>query len=87
MKKLQIHNTQTLETRFPLPVLFRCLEFLSLEGDDWLASRKKKKKPDLFHKQSGHFGSEFDESDNPVAPSQQSPFSGALSHGRLGLCY
>lgn len=45
------------------------------------------KKPDLFPKQSGHFGLEFDRSDNPIALSQQAPFSAALSHGHLGLRY
>ena len=44
-------------------------------------------KPDLFPKQSGHFGQEFDMSDNPNALTQQSPYSGDLSHGHLGLCY
>lgn len=44
-------------------------------------------KPDLFPKQSGHFGQEFDMSDNPIALSQQSFYSWDLSHGHLGLCY
>lgn len=44
-------------------------------------------KPDLSPKQSGHFGLEFDMSDNPVAPSQQSACSEEVSHGHLGLCY
>lgn len=42
---------------------------------------------DLFPKQSGHFGEEFDKSDNPIALSQQSSFSQDLSHAHLGLCY
>lgn len=42
---------------------------------------------DLFLKQSGHFGEEFDKSDNPIALSQQAFFSQDLSHAHLGLCY
>lgn len=44
-------------------------------------------KPDPFPKQSGHFGQEFDMSDNLIALSQQSSYSWDLSHGHLGLCY
>lgn len=79
-----ITSISTLQRRY---LLRSCSAVLSSFHSRGVNDCQAVTKPDLFPKQSGHFGQEFDMSDNLIALFQQSSYSWDLSHRHLGLCY